>query len=151
MSGIFVVTPLMLAAPVVLAAATSAASSLGFNMVAQEAEKLIPQEGENTVGFDIDEAEGLFELLQEKGTLVLQREDATVVLQNKKNMVHMEVRGLAAEEELEALGRQLLDSVTQYYAYDRVVSDLKQRGFEHLEETVDEDGTIRLKLRRWDS
>ena len=65
--------------------------------------------------------------------------------------MHMEVRGRASEEELESVGRELLQSINQHYAYDRVMSDLKSRGFESLEEEVEEDGTIRLKLRRWDS
>lgn len=152
MSGIVVVSPLLLAAPVVMAAATAAASSLGFTVCSDKVEEVLNTEEEETVvGFDVTEAPGLKDLLQQQGSLVLRRSDATVVIREKGPGVHMEVRGRAEESELETLGRDLLQSINQHYAYDRVVSDLKRRGFEALDEEVEEDGTIRLKLRRWDS
>lgn len=152
MSGIIVVTPVLLAAPVVMAAATSAAAALGFTMATQKADATAQAKAEDkVVGFDIEEADGLKQLLCDQGALVFTREDATVVLREKNQGVHMEVRGQAEEAELEALGRNLLQTVTQHYAYDRVVSELKERGFDNVEENQEEDGTIRLRLRRWDS
>ena len=152
MSGIVVVSPLLLAAPVVMAAATAAASSLGFTICSGRVDELLETSEEDTVvGFDVTEASGLKELLQQLGPLALKRPDALVLIREKGSGVHMEVRGRAPEVELETVGRELLQSINQHYAYDRVMSDLKSRGFESLEEEVEEDGTIRLKLRRWDS
>ena len=152
MSGVVVVSPLLLAAPAVLAAATAAASSLGFQWSSQKLEALQPvDEEEQVVGFDVAEAEGLRQLLNERGPLLLTREDATISLRSKGSAVCMEVRGRAPREQLESLGQEFLQTVSQHYAYDRVMSDLRQRGFEALEEEVEEDGTIRLRLRRWDS
>ncbi len=152
MSGIVVVSPLRLAAPVVMAAATAAASSLGFTICSERVDELLETSEEDTVvGFDVTEASGLKELLQQQGPLALKRPDALVLIREKGSGVHMEVRGRGGEEELETIGRELLQSINQHYAYDRVMSDLKSRGFESLEEEVEEDGTIRLKLRRWDS
>ena len=152
MSGIVVVSPLLLAAPVVMAAATAAASSLGFTICSGRVDELRETSEEDTVvGFDVTEASGLKELLQQQGPLALKRPDALVLIREKGSGVHMEVRGRAPEVELETVGRELLQSINQHYAYDRVMSDLKSRGFESLEEEVEEDGTIRLKLRRWDS
>lgn len=152
MSGVVVVSPLLLAAPAVLAAVTAAASSLGFQWSSQKLEALQPvSEEEQVVGFDVAEAEGLRQLLNERGPLLLTREDATISLRSKGAGVCMEVRGRAPREQLESLGQEFLQTVSQHYAYDRVMSDLRQRGFEALEEEVEEDGTIRLRLRRWDS
>ena len=152
MSGIVVVSPLLLAAPVVMAAATAAASSLGFTVCSGKMDELLETSEEDTVvGFDVTEASGLKELLQQQGPLALKRPDALVLIREKGSGVHMEVRGRAPEAELETIGRELLQSINQHYAYDRVMSDLKSRGFESLEEEVEEDGTIRLTLRRWDS
>ena len=135
-----------------MAAATAAASSLGFTMCSEKVDELLETSEEDTiVGFDVTEAAGLKELLQQQGPLALKRPDALVLIREKGSGVHMEVRGRASEEELESVGRELLQSINQHYAYDRVMSDLKSRGFESLEEEVEEDGTIRLKLRRWDS
>jgi len=143
----------MLATPVILAAATSAAASLGFNLASQKVEESLPEQvqEENAVGFDLPDAEGFRQLLDQNGPFILTRPDATIIIQNKGRSVHLEVRGLAPEDELETLGRQLIQTVSQHYAYDRVMSDLKARGFDALEESTEEDGTIKLKLRRWDS
>ena len=150
MSGSVVVSPLLLAAPVVMAAATAAASSLGFTICSGRVDELLETSEEDTVvGFDVTEASGLKELLQQQGPLALKRPDALVLIREKGSGVHMEVRGRAPEVELETVGRELLQSINQHSAYDRVMSDLKSRGFESLEEEVEDDGTIRLKLRRW--
>ncbi|MEW6280029.1 MAG: DUF1257 domain-containing protein, partial [Candidatus Eremiobacterota bacterium] len=156
MSGIFVVSPILVAAPIVLAATTSVAAAMGFTMLSEKLENLqsvVDGVGQERVAeFDVAEARGLTNLINEHGPIVLERNDATVCFVPGKGRVQLLVKGKAGQtrEELEALGRQVLDSVSQQYAYHAVVSDLKQRGFGKVEEELEEDGTIRLRLRRWD-
>ncbi len=156
MSGIFVVVPVLTLAPVVLSATAAVAASLGFSMVHRTVEDLQnlfhTEEGGDFVEFDVAEARGLTRLIQEQGPLVLERQDATIAFVPGKGRVQMLVRGRGggSREDLEALGRQVLDGMAQQYAYHLVVSDLKARGFDKVEETRDEDGTLHLRLRRWD-
>lgn len=155
MSGIFVVVPILAAAPVVLSATAAVAASMGFSMVSQGAEKLesmFHQTGQTMVEFDLAEARGLEALLREKGGIMLERQDASICFLPRKGRVQMLVRahGQASTEELETLGREVLDGITQQYAYHQVVSELKARGFSKVEETREEDGTLHLRLRRWD-
>ncbi len=156
MSGIFVVVPVLALAPVVLSATAAVAASLGFSMVNRTAEELQTllhaEDGEEVAEFDVAEAKGLTRLIQEQGPLVLERQDATIAFVPGKGRVQMLVRGRggASRQELEALGREVLDGMAQQYAYHLVVSDLKARGFDKVEESRDEDGTLRLRLRRWD-
>lgn len=155
MSGIFVVVPILAAAPVVLSATAAVAAAMGFSMVrqgAEELETLFRNQGETVVEFDLAEARGLENLLREQGGIQLDREDASLCFLPRKGRVQMLVRakGRATSQDLEALGREVLDGITQQYAYHQVVSELKSRGFSKVEESREEDGTLRLRLRRWD-
>lgn len=151
MSGIFILAPVLASAPIVLTAATSVAAVLGFTMLTGRAEEWQQLAGSaDTVEFDIHEAKGLTALVHQQGPIVLQREGATVVFRAGKGRTQMLVKGSGSREDLEALGQSVLDGLRQQYAYHQVVSDLKARGFEKIEETRDEDGTVRLRLRRWD-
>ena len=42
-----------------------------------------------------------------------------------------------------------LDKVTQRYAYNSIVKATQDQGFQTIEETAQENGSIRLTLQRW--
>ena len=59
--------------------------------------------------------------------------------------------GIRSRAELEALGRELGGRVVQQYVYNRVVEEMKNRtGMELVEQEVDEENNIRIKLRSWE-
>ena len=45
--------------------------------------------------------------------------------------------------------KQWVDKLTQRYSYHKVLAEITQRGFT-LEEEVNEEGEIRLTVRRWE-
>ena len=149
MSGVFVMAPVLVAAPVVMTAATAVAATMGFTLAVQAVMTEETADEYNKAELDID-SKGLTQLVNEQGSLVLTRGDATIRFFAGKGRCQMHVIGKASEAELEALGQEVIDKMTQQYAYHRVMTDLKSRGFAAVEETQDEDGTIRLRLRRWD-
>jgi hypothetical protein len=53
------------------------------------------------------------------------------------------------EEELQAIGQELVGRVTQQYAYNKVVTDLKKRGFTVTNEEVAADQTIRISVSKY--
>ena len=55
-----------------------------------------------------------------------------------------------SKAELRELGEALANKVIQQYVYDRVVGELGQTDFSIVEQEVDEDETIKIKLRAWD-
>lgn len=157
MSGIFVLAPVLAVAPVVLAATSAVAANLGFQVMSQKVDEFRSlfadaETSEDIVQFDVAEARGLTQLVREQGAIILDRADATLCFQAGKGRVQLLVRGKGSvpREDLERLGRSVLDGMAQQYAYHMVVSDLKSRGFDKVQEARDEDGTIRLHLRRWD-
>lgn len=159
MSGIFVLAPVLVAAPIVLTATTAVAAAMGFVAVTQgmeglqaELDGLLKAKSPFLAEFDVADAKGMTKLISEQGPMVLDRPDATICFRSGKGRVQMLVRakGNQSLSELEELGQEVLQRIQQQYAYHSVISDLKKRGFGKAEETVEEDGTIRLRLRRWD-
>lgn len=162
MSGVFVLAPVLASGPMVLTAATAVAVGMGFIAMTQGAQgidairadltHLLGEKSPLVAELDI-EAKGMTQLINEQGPLVLERADATILFQKGKgNRVQMLVKGKGQQtmSQLEELGQEVMNRVQQQYAYHSVVSDLKKRGFAKAEESVEEDGTIRLRLRRWD-
>jgi hypothetical protein len=157
MSGIFVIAPVLAVAPVVFSATSAVAAPLGFALASQaldQVRELMGEtaESEQLVQFDVADARGLTQLVSEQGPLVLQRADAVVCFRAGKGRVQMTVTSPIGKsrEELSLLGHQVLGAINQQYAYHAVMADLKTRGFDKVEEVKDEDGTIRLRMRRWD-
>jgi len=52
-----------------------------------------------------------------------------------------------SEAELQAFGRQVVDKVSQIYIYNRVVTELKQRGIEIQREQVGQDDAVHVYVR----
>ena len=44
-----------------------------------------------------------------------------------------------------------LDRVSQRYAYNSIVESTSQQGFQSVSETVQEDGSIKLTLQKWNA
>ena len=57
------------------------------------------------------------------------------------------VEGKAPEAELRALGETLAKKLVQQYAYHRLVTEMKARNMNVVEEMVEADGTVRLRVR----
>lgn len=159
MSGIFVVAPVLASAPLVLTATTAVAAAMGFVAVSQglealqaEMDGLLRAKSNQLAEFDVADAKGLTKLIAEQGAIVLERPDCTICFRAGKGRVQMLVRGKGEQtlSELEEMGQSILHKIQQQYAYHTVITDLKKRGFAKAEEVVEEDGTIRLRLRRWD-
>lgn len=155
MSGIFVLAPVLTVAPVVFSATAAVAAAMGFTMATQTLDsfsELLQDDHPRVVQFDVSDARGLTQLVNEQGPIVLQRGDAVLCFRAGKGRTQLTITSPQnrSREELEQLGAQVLGAIQQQYAYHAVMSDLKTRGFDKVEEVKEEGGTIRLRLRRWD-
>jgi hypothetical protein len=56
-----------------------------------------------------------------------------------------------SNEELRALGEELSQAVVQQYVYQKLMDEMRSRGFNVVEEEVNEDRSIRLKVRHWEN
>ena len=142
--------------PAFSAAVVAAASSLGYQ-VAAEVNSQRPGETarkeSGSVQLEIARSEVVTNQLGRDQRIAVSREGVTVTFSR-------DVRGKASlcvsgngqsNEELRALGEELSQAVVQQYVYQKLMGEMRSRGFNVVEEEVNEDRSIRLKVRHWEN
>ena len=155
MSCVCILTPVVIAAwPAFSAAVVAAAASLGYTIVEEGANlnQTAVATGERKVNLEIAQSEIVTNQLGRDQRIKVMRGDVTVTFSR-------DARGKAAicvtgpghsDEELRAIGGELSQRVVQKYVHRRLMDEIRTRGFNVVEEAVDENNTIRLKVRHWD-
>jgi hypothetical protein len=157
MSAVCILTPVVIMAwPAFSAAVVAAASSLGYQ-VAAEVNSQRPGETawkeSGSVRLEIARSEVVTNQLGRDQRIAVSREGVTVTFSR-------DVRGKASScvsgngqsnEELRALGEELSQAVVQQYVYQKLMGEMRSRGFNVVEEEVNEDRSIRLKVRHWEN
>jgi len=157
MSCVCILTPVVIAAwPAFSAAVVAAATSLGYTIVEegiqQRQEGKVNQTGERAVQLEIEQSEIVTNQLGRDQRIKVTRGGVTVTFSR-------DARGKAAicvtgpghsDEELRMLGEELSQRVVQKYVHRRLLDEVRARGFNVVEEEVDENQAIRLKVRHWD-
>jgi hypothetical protein len=151
MSTVLVVTPLVIAGwPILTAAISGAVGSMGFAM-AQSGRSQVRASGKTPTRAEIEVEDS--EILAGTGAA---GEELTVERDGVKATFSRDARGALrlcleghhlSKSELEALGEELIGRVTQQYAYHRVISELKERQMDVVEQTVGEDQAIHIRVR----
>lgn len=150
-------TPVVIMAwPAFSAAVVAAASSLGYQ-VATEAQRRLPgkivPKGSSSVQLEIERSEVVTNQLGRDQRISVSREGVTVTFsRDARGKASLCVTGNGhAEEELRALGEELSQAVVQQYVYQKLMDDMRARGFNVVEEEVTADRSIRLKVRHWEN
>lgn len=155
MSCVCILTPVVIAAwPAFSAAVTAAAVSLGYNLVEEGIKEhqtaRVSETGKVTL--EIDQSEIVTNQLGRDQRIKVMRGDVTVVFsRDARGKASICVTGPGhADEELRAIGEELSQRVVQKYVHQRLLDEIRTRGFTVVEEEVNENNAIRLKVRHWD-
>jgi hypothetical protein len=150
MSAVIVVTPLVIGSwPVITAAITAAISTMGFSL-AQRAE--LQRQGIGTKAraeIDVEDSEILAEAGGLRQELVVERDGIRAVFTRDERgalRLCMEGEGLS-KSQLRELGEELIGRVTQQFVYHRLMTELKERHMNVVDEEVTEDRTIKIRVR----
>jgi hypothetical protein len=82
--------------------------------------------------------------------IVVERGDGVrgVFTRDERGALRLCMEGEAVSKaELQRIGQELIDRVTQQYVYHRVVTELKQRNMTIVDESVSADRTVKIKVR----
>jgi hypothetical protein len=155
MSAVCILAPVVIAGwPAFSAAVMAAAASLGYQ-VASEASKPVrtaEKKQSGLVSLEIPRSEVVTDQLGRDQRISVTREGVTVTFSR-------DVRGKAAlcvtgsgqdDETLRALGEELSQAVVQQYVYQKLMDEMRSRGFVLVEQQTNEDRSIRLKVRHWE-
>ncbi len=157
MSAVCILTPVVIMAwPAFSAAVVAAASSLGYQ-VAAEAKNLKTSESvrqaPGRVQLEIEQSEVVTNQLGRDQRIAVTREGVTVTFsRDARGRASLCVTGSGqSNEALRALGEELSQAVVQQYVYQKLMGEMRARGFNVVEEEVNEDRSIRLKVRHWEN
>src|SRR5579863_3657652 len=157
MSAVCILTPVVIMAwPAFSAAVVAAAGSLGYQ-VASEINTQRPgemvQKETGSVQLEIERSEVVTNQLGRDQRITVTRNGVAVTFSR-------DVRGKAAlcvngtgqsDEALRTLGEELSQAVVQQYVYQKLMGEMRARGFNVVEEEVNADRSIRLKVRHWEN
>ncbi len=155
MSCVCILTPVVIAAwPAFSAAVVAAAASLGYTIV-EEGVKQSQTGNVNETGrvtLEIEQSEIVTSQLGRDQRIKAMRGDVTVTFsRDARGKASICVTGPGhSEEELRTIGEELSQRVVQKYVHRRLMDEIRIRGFNVVEEEVDENNAIRLKVRHWD-
>jgi hypothetical protein len=152
MSAVIVVTPLVIGSwPVITAAITAAISTMGFSL-AQRGESLRTRQGVQSrarAEIDVEDSEILADTGGLRQELVVERDGLRAVFTRDERgalRLCMEGEGFS-KSQLRELGEELIGRVTQQFVYHRLMTELKERHMNVVEEEVTEDRTIKIRVR----
>jgi hypothetical protein len=157
MSCVCILTPVVIAAwPAFSAAVVAAATSLGYTIVEEGVKQYqtgaVSETGERKVNLEIEQSEIVTNQLGRDQHIQVTRGGVTVTFsRDARGKASICVTGPGhSDEELRAIGEELSQRVVQKYVHTRLLEECRARQFNIVEEEVDENNTIRLKVRHWD-
>lgn len=155
MSCVCILTPVVIAAwPAFSAAVAAAAASLGYTIVEEGVKQQqtggVAEAGKVTL--EIEQSEIVTNQLGRDQRIKVMRGGITVVFsRDARGKASICVTGPGhTDEELRGIGEELSQRVVQKYVHRRLMDEIRTRGFNVVEEQVDENNAIRLKVRHWD-
>ena len=139
-----------------IAAVVAAATSLGYTIldenIKQSQTSKVSETGERKVNLEIEQSEIVTNQLGRDQRIQVTRGGVTVTFsRDARGKASICVTGPGhSDEELRAIGEELSRRVVQKYVYQRLTDEIKARQFVVVEEEIDENNAIRLKVRHWD-
>ena len=155
MSAVCILAPVVVAAwPAFSAAVVAAASSLGYEIAAAASQpgRGLDQVQPPEVQLEIEQSQLVTDQLARDQRISVSREGVTITFSR-------DIRGKASlcvtgagytHDQLRALGEELSQRVVQKYVYQRLMDEIRARQFMVVEEEVDANQAIRLKVRHWE-
>lgn len=156
MSAVCVLAPVVIVAwPAFSAAVIAAATSLGYEMASEkslqkaELEEVKPE----SVRLEIENSEVVTNQLGRDQRILVSREGVTITFsRDARGRASLCVTGEGYDTEtLRTMGEELSQAVVQQYVYQKIMDEMRSRGFTVVEETTTEDRSIRLKVRHWEN
>ena len=160
MSAVCVLTPIVIAAwPAFSAVVAAAATSLGYSVVAEGVDRINQGLKEDQasqrqeIELEIANSELVTGQLERDQRIRVTRGGVTVTFsRDVRGRAKICVTGTGqTDEALRAFGEELSGRVVQQYVYQRVMEELRAHQFTVVEEEVEGDQSIRLKVRRWEN
>jgi hypothetical protein len=154
MSAVCILTPVVIAAwPAISAAVTAAAASLGYQLVAEHHRPATAAVSERRVELEIPHSEIVTGTLGRTQSIRVAGDGVLLTFsRDARGRASVCVTGEGrSEDQLREVGEAFSQRVVQQYVYQRLMEEMSARGYNVVEEQVDEECGIRLKVRCWEN
>lgn len=155
MSAVCILAPVVIAGwPIFSVAVTAAAASLGYQVVSEAARDVqTSAKASGLVELDIERSEVVTGQLGRDQRISVTREGVTVTFsRNARGKATLCVSGQGhTDEALRALGEELSRAVVQQYVYQKLVDEIRARGFVIAQQDTTDDRSIHLTVRQWET
>jgi ABC-type transporter MlaC component len=159
MSVVLILTPVIIGSwPAITGAVLAAAAAMGLAVQQTTKEEVENQvaahvETENQVEVELKDSQDLKqniatgqEIVLTKGTVVLK------VRRDERGRCSVCATGKGhTDEQLRTLAEQFAEKMTQCFVYNRVMTELKAKGFQVVNEEMAQDDSVRIHVRRWEN
>ena len=154
MSAVIVMAPVIVASwPIISAAVVGAVTAMGYSAVASKNNvgSEIEMDIEKSIDIEIGNSDVVSENMAREEELVFTKNDITVTFKRDiRGKLRICVTGTnRPDSELERVGQEISQKVTQQFIYNRVISELKNSDFSIIDQEVAENDTIKIHVRNW--
>lgn len=150
MSAVCILTPMLIGSwPMIATAVMGVAGSLGFSIASKSRDDREEYERINRVETELPNSEIFEERAGESQTIRIERDGVAIEFRRDAHgACSVCVSGDRNKSELRKIGQEVAGRVVQQFAYHRLVTELKKRNFAVVEESVQKDSSIRVRVRR---
>ena len=154
MSAVVILTPVVISSwPAITAAVAGAAAGLGL-MVKETVKEAVAETEvnvEQSVEVELADSEVLAESLTTGKKIVLTKADLEIrVGRDERGRCTVCASGKGRSKvELKQIADDFAQKMTQCFVYNRVMSEVKSRNFQVVNEEVMDDESVRIHVRRW--
>lgn len=149
MSTVSVLTPIIIASwPAVASAVAGAAAGMGFTIVASKADVHDHAPGAESVTSEIADSEIIAETLSRGEKIRIARDGVTIDIGvDGRGKCSVCVSGNKSKAELKRIGEECTGRILQQFAYHKIVTELKSRGYAVASESIQKDESIQMHVR----
>jgi hypothetical protein len=149
MSAVCVLTPILIGSwPVIAAAINSAAAALGFAIAASPDRQTSQEESVNSVETELPKSQVMEDALGRSETIRIEKEGISIVFRrDERGACSLCVSGPLGKSQLKKIGQEVAGRVTQQFAYHKLMTELRNRNYAVVEEQVQQDDSIRVRVR----
>jgi hypothetical protein len=149
MSTVCVLTPIVIGSwPMITSAVVGAASAMGF-AVARGEELPTEAHGKSKVEVDVPNSEVIAESLQRGEKIRVEGDGVAIEFGvDERGALSICVTGEGrSKAQLRAIGDEIAGRVVQQFAYHKLMTELKQRKYNILDESVQQDDSIQVRIK----
>ena len=152
MSTVLILAPIVIGSwPAISAAAAGAAAALGLALKSEIKEQVEDhQDDRERVEIDLEESE-ITEGLSSGQEMVFAKEDCEIRVRRDERgrCVVCAVGKGHSKAQLKKMAEAFAEKLSQCFTYNKVMTELKKKRFNVVNEEVMEDQSIRIHVRKW--